>query len=80
MSKRVQFCGVIQGSVTLRAGETEAQAIERAEGDLLTLLGSRAKRLSDDGTGPNIALEINDNVSDSPPIKYHYVLAKAGVP
>jgi hypothetical protein len=70
MSKRVQFCGVIQGSVTLRSGETEVQAIERAECDLLALLESRAKRLSDDGMGPNIDLEINDNApSDSTSIK-----------
>lgn len=62
MSKRVQFCGVIQGSVTLRPGETEDQAIERAQDDLLALLGSRAKRLSDDGLGPNISLELNESV------------------
>ena len=43
MSKRVQFCGVIQGSVTLRPGETAEQAIERAEGDLCVLLASRAR-------------------------------------
>lgn len=62
MSKRVQFCGAIQGSVTLRPGETEEQAIERAEGDLCVLLASRAKRLSDDSTGPNVSLEVNDNI------------------
>jgi hypothetical protein len=61
MSKRVQFCGVIQGSVIVRIGETEDQAIERAETDLSILLGSRAKRFSDDGTGPNVGLERNDN-------------------
>lgn len=61
MSKRVQFCGVIQGSVTLRRGETEDQAIQRATDDLLVLMGNRAKRLSDDGNGPNLSLEINEN-------------------
>jgi len=62
MSKRVQFCGVIQGSVVIRSGETEDQALGRAESELLALLGARAKRLSDDGSGPNIALEVRDNV------------------
>lgn len=61
MNKRVWFCGVIQGSVTIRRGETQDQAIERAEAELSTLLGSRAKRFSDDGSGPNIGLERNDN-------------------
>lgn len=61
MSKRVQFCGVIQGSVTVRHGETAEQAIERAETEISVLLGSRAKRLSDDGTGPSVGLERNDN-------------------
>jgi len=59
--RKVQFCGVIQGSVTLRCGETEEQAIERAQEDILALMEKRAKRLSDDGMGPNVSLEINDN-------------------
>jgi hypothetical protein len=62
MSKRVQFCGVIQGSVVVRQGETDEQALERAQDDLLDLLGARAKRLSDDGTGPIVSLEVNDNI------------------
>jgi hypothetical protein len=61
-AKRVQFCGVIQGSVILRKGETEAQALVRAEDELLLLLEARAKRFSDDGSGPIVSLEINDNV------------------
>lgn len=61
MRKRVQFCGVIQGSVTLRPGETKSDAIERAQDDLLALLSRGAKRLSDDGLGPNIELEENEN-------------------
>lgn len=58
--RRVQFCGVIQGSVVVRSGETDAQAVQRAETELLAVLGARAKRLSDAGDGPNIGLEIND--------------------
>ena len=61
MNKRVWFCGVIQGSVAIRPGETQDQAIQRAEEALLALLGSRAKRFSDDGSGPVIGLERNDN-------------------
>jgi hypothetical protein len=61
VSKRAQFCGVIQGSVPVRPGETEEQAVQRAESELLALLGARAKRLSDDGSGPNVGLELNDS-------------------
>lgn len=60
-NKRVWFCGVIQGSVAIRPGETSVEAIARAEEALLELMGRRAKRFSDDGTGPNLSLEVNDN-------------------
>lgn len=59
MAKRVKFCGSIGGSIAVRPGETPEQALERAEDTLLTLLGRGAKRLSDDGLGPNICLELD---------------------
>lgn len=60
---RVQFCGAIGGSVTVRQGETAQEAIERAERLLLEIMGRHAKRLSDDGQGPNIGLEIDDTIA-----------------
>lgn len=59
--KRVQFCGVIQGSVVQRPGETEKEAIMRADTTLNILMLNHAKRLSDYGEGPVISLEPNDN-------------------
>jgi hypothetical protein len=59
--KRVQFCGSIGGSVVVRDGETPEQALARAEATLLELLERGAKRLSDDGRGPNICLELADD-------------------
>lgn len=60
--KRVQFCGVIQGSVVIRPGETAAQAIERADQQLNAIMLTHAKRLGMDSGGPVISLEENDNV------------------
>jgi len=60
-SKRLKFCGIIQGSIIMRKGETEAEALERAEDRLMILLSNGAASLHEDGTGPNILLEINDN-------------------
>ena len=54
------FCGSIGGSVTVRRNETPEQALARAEEILLALLERGAKRLSDDGMGPNICLELDE--------------------
>lgn len=62
MSKpRVRFCGSIVGSVIVRAGETSEQAITRAEDVILALFQRGAKSLSDDGLGPNVGLEMDEN-------------------
>ena len=56
---RVQFCGAIAGSVTVRPGETPEAAIERANATLLALLDRGAKSLGlGDGHGPNLQLEL----------------------
>jgi hypothetical protein len=59
MTKRVNFCGAIGGSVVVRPGETEEQAIARAQELLLALMDRGAKRLGYPGTdaGPNVGLE-----------------------
>ena len=57
---RVEFCGTITGSVSLRKGETKADAILRAEQTLLDLLERSAKSLSDNGRGPVVGLEPQD--------------------
>ena len=49
---RVAFCGAIAGHVTLRPGETEEQAIERAQEAILAALDRNCKRL-----GVNVGLE-----------------------
>lgn len=56
---RVKFCGSIGGSVAVRKGETEEQAIRRAEQHLLALLDRGAKSLGFEGSphGPNVGLE-----------------------
>lgn len=59
--KRVQFCGIIQGSVSRRWDETEAEAIERADQRLNELMARYAKRLGNNSGGPVISLEPNDN-------------------
>jgi hypothetical protein len=58
--KRIEFCGSIIGSVTLRKGETEEDAVRRAEITLLDLFGRSARNLGIPGTsdGPNINLEV----------------------
>ena len=58
---RVRFCGSIGGSIVLRDGETPEQALARAEQTILVLFSNRAKSLSDDGLGPNVCLELDDN-------------------
>ena len=60
--KRIRFCGCIVGSVTVRQGETPQQALERAESTILALFEQRAKTLSADGHGPNVCLELDDNL------------------
>lgn len=57
--KRVRFCGALGGSVTIRQGETEEEAVRRAEQRLLKLLAEFTKNLSDDGQGVNVGLEID---------------------
>lgn len=54
---RVKFCGCIVGSVPKRKGETDEQAISRAQDTLLALLERGAKTLGNDGRGPNVGLE-----------------------
>lgn len=58
--KRVPFNGAIQGTVTRRAGETDEQAVRRAELALLDIMSRHAKRLgfAGDNQGPNIGLEV----------------------
>lgn len=56
--RRVQFCGSIAGTVAVGAGETDEQAIERANARLLDILDRRAKNFGlGDGHGPNLQLE-----------------------
>ena len=56
---RVNFCGVIEGAVTIREGETVAEALSRAEATLCALLDSRARSLGNvEGCGPNVGLEL----------------------
>lgn len=59
---RVKFCGVIEGSVALRNGESEAAALQRAEDAICNLLARSAKnyrREPEDGggEGPIVGLE-----------------------
>lgn len=61
-AQRIRFCGCIGGSVIVREGETEQQALARAESTILALFEHRAKSLSDDGNGPNVCLELDDNL------------------
>lgn len=54
--KHVQFCGTIKGRVTVRPGETVAQAIDRAERQLNTIMFTQAKRLGFNNEGPIVSL------------------------
>jgi hypothetical protein len=57
---RVQFCGAINGSVTVRKGETPQEALQRAQDLLLALMDRGAKSLGNgDGHGPNVGLELD---------------------
>lgn len=58
---RIRFCGSVGGSVVIRKGETAEQALMRAEETILALFERGAKSLSDDGQGPNVCLELDDN-------------------
>lgn len=61
MSKHVRFCGAIQGRVVIRPGETEEQALARAEDTINNLLAKGAARLGEDGkSGPVVGLEVNE--------------------
>ena len=57
---RVQFCGVIEGSVPIRDGETEAEALQRAESVINNVLLVNCKRLSRvrEHLGPVVGLEV----------------------
>lgn len=57
---RVKFCGSLQGSVVVRKGETPKDALTRAEQTILVLFERYATRLSDDGLGPNVCLELEE--------------------
>ena len=64
MAKRVTFCGSIGGSVVVRPGETEEQALERAQQTLLELMDRGALRLgfAGSGHGPNVGLELDNTL------------------
>lgn len=42
---RIKFCGVVEGSITIRKGETRQQALERAEEMLQGVLEKHARSL-----------------------------------
>lgn len=46
MTRRVLFCGAIEGSVVVRPGETPAEAIDRANVALLKILDRHARRFA----------------------------------
>ena len=59
---RIAFCGVIEGEVTVRPGESKEAAILRASDALNDLLQRQAKRfgrvaVEGRGTGPVVGLE-----------------------
>lgn len=55
---RVDFCGVIEGSVTLRDGETPEEAIDRAEAAIQRILDKSARSFRGPFTdSPTIGLE-----------------------
>lgn len=56
---RVQFCGVIEGSVVVRKGETPDEAIRRAEKQILDAFSRYVRSLGNEpGFGPNVGLEL----------------------
>lgn len=64
--RKVAFCGSLNGCVTLRPGETEEDAIQRAQDAILALLDRGAKRLGlGDGHGPNVGLEVDPISAES---------------
>jgi len=59
MTSRIQFCGVIEGSVVVRAGETPEEALKRAERQILDALSRTCRTLGNfAGYGPNVGLEL----------------------
>lgn len=58
---RIQFCGVIEGSVTRRPGESKAEALRRAEAAIQRVLDGGARRYvrdaGDKDRGPIVGLE-----------------------
>lgn len=52
---KARFCGAITGSVARRPGETDEDAIARAEATILAVLDANCKRL-----GLNVGLEPDD--------------------
>lgn len=60
---RVRFCGVIEGSVAVRPGESHEDALARAEAAINEVLDRSArlyKRTAEDGggTAPVVGLEL----------------------
>jgi hypothetical protein len=45
MSRKVEFCGAFNGTITLRDGEILEQALERAQDAMQAALDARCKRL-----------------------------------
>lgn len=61
MAERIAFCGVIEGSIVRRPGESETDAIARAERTINDVLLRQCRRLSRVGdetnSGPVVGLE-----------------------
>lgn len=69
MATRIPFCGSIVGSVVRRQGETNADAIARAEATINDILTRHALRLStieNPGVGPGVGLEPDDSNDQYP--------------
>lgn len=65
MPKRIMFCGVIEGEVTPRPGESKERAIARAKQAIQHALDRGAKRygryeIDGRGAGPTVGLEDPD--------------------
>lgn len=50
---RAAFCGVIEGSVNVRPGETYTEALIRAEHAINAVLATHCKRLRRENDAPN---------------------------